>query len=95
MFNSQADCTLTITTNHKQGGMYAVAVTIEDRPKTSIMLDGQLNTPKDVISSIPLQVRSPSFEYYKDALKLNCVYTGEKICTLSLKLEAVTSLPIL
>ena len=52
----QEKCTLTINTNHQAGGIYAVAVTIEDRPKTDITLDGKLYTPNDVISSVPLQV---------------------------------------
>ena len=56
----QARCTLTIdlsaANNYSDGGIYAVAVTVEDFPKTSLLLDGIVVSPATALSSVPLQV---------------------------------------
>ena len=56
----QASCTLTITptvaNNYTVNGYYAVALTIEDFPKTNIVLNGIGFSTNDALSSIPLQV---------------------------------------
>lgn len=53
----QETCTITFHSNHTLNGMYAVALTIEDFPNSNIIIGGQLYTPDDHMSSVPLQVR--------------------------------------
>ncbi|XP_055995241.1 protein jagged-2-like [Ostrea edulis] len=48
-------CTITFHSNHTLNGMYAVALTIEDFPNSNIIIGGQLYTPDDHMSSVPLQ----------------------------------------
>ena len=42
--------------NYSDGGVYAVAVTVEDFPKTSISLDGVGVASNTALSSVPVQV---------------------------------------
>ena len=51
-------CTLTFNANHTLNGIYAVALSIEDFPKSDIVIGGKLYTPNDPISLVPLQVES-------------------------------------
>ncbi|XP_053403585.1 integrin beta-like protein C [Mercenaria mercenaria] len=48
-------CTLTFNANHKAGGIYAVAMIIEDKPRSIITLNGKTYTSKNVLSSVPVQ----------------------------------------
>ncbi|KAH3815207.1 hypothetical protein DPMN_143730 [Dreissena polymorpha] len=52
---NEETCTLTISANLKINDSYAVAITIEDRPKTSITIGGSPYAAGTVISSVPLQ----------------------------------------
>lgn len=52
----QDQCTLTISATKNSGDIYAVALMIEDRPKTAITLNGRHFSPQSVLSSVPLQV---------------------------------------
>ena len=51
-------CTLTFNATHTLNGIYAVALSIEDFPKSNIVIGGKLYTPNDPISLVPLQVES-------------------------------------
>ena len=51
-------CTLTFNATHTLNGIYAVALSIEDFPKSNIVIGGKLYTPNDPISLVPLQVKS-------------------------------------
>lgn len=48
-------CTITFNATHALNGMYAVALSIEDFPKTNILIGSKLYTPNDPISIVPLQ----------------------------------------
>nr|XP_022331397.1 neurogenic locus notch homolog protein 2-like [Crassostrea virginica] len=48
-------CTLTFNATHTLNGIYAVALSIEDFPKSNIVIGGKLYTPNDPISLVPLQ----------------------------------------
>lgn len=48
-------CTITFNATHALNGMYAVALSIEDFPKTNIIIGSKLYTPNDPISIVPLQ----------------------------------------
>ncbi|XP_045177332.2 integrin beta-like protein C [Mercenaria mercenaria] len=52
---NESACTLTLNAIHKAGGIYAVAIMIEDRPLSTIRLDGSTYTSTDVLSSVPVQ----------------------------------------
>jgi len=47
---------VTINANDQINRTYAVAITLEDRPTSSITVGGQAYTPKDVLSRVPMQV---------------------------------------
>ncbi|XP_053388454.1 uncharacterized protein LOC128551583 [Mercenaria mercenaria] len=51
----EGKCTLTISAKGKANDTYAVAIMVEDRPTSSITLNGQVFTQQDVLSSIPVQ----------------------------------------
>ena len=59
-FVLQTTCTLTLdissANNYTDGGNYAVALTIEDFPKSNILLNGIAVSTSGALSSIPLQV---------------------------------------
>ncbi|XP_069118968.1 integrin beta-like protein A [Argopecten irradians] len=57
---NQTSCTLVFTadnTNFVTNGWYAVAITIEDFPKSTITIGGNTFTPSDPISAIPVQMQ--------------------------------------
>nr|KAG5712307.1 hypothetical protein BaRGS_023886 [Batillaria attramentaria] len=62
----ESTCTLSYDANspstYRAGGWYAVALTVEDRPQSTITVGGQTYTPTDTLSSIPVQflVQTPS-----------------------------------
>ncbi|KAL4237626.1 hypothetical protein ACF0H5_002340 [Mactra antiquata] len=52
---ASSNCSLTIRANHTAGGTYAVAIMVEDYPKTTITIGNRTYTPNDVISASPYQ----------------------------------------
>ncbi|KAH3689784.1 hypothetical protein DPMN_194679 [Dreissena polymorpha] len=52
---NEETCTLIINANLKINGTYAVAITIEDRPKATITIGGSSYPAGTIISSVPLQ----------------------------------------
>ncbi|XP_062615281.1 uncharacterized protein LOC134277022 [Saccostrea cucullata] len=55
-------CTITFPSNHTINGTYAVAVTVEDFPRSNILIGGTTYTPSGPMTSVHLQflVRTPS-----------------------------------
>ncbi|XP_052782925.1 integrin beta-like protein C [Mya arenaria] len=51
----QTNCDLTIDATHKKSGVYALAITIEDKPTSTITIGSTTYAPSRVISSVPLQ----------------------------------------
>lgn len=52
-------------------GWYAVALTVEDFPKTTITINGQIYTPSMPISKIPLQVSKSLLYIHMMSITLN------------------------
>ena len=59
------------TNAYISSGWYAVALTVEDFPKTTITINGQIYTPSMPISKIPLQVNKSLLYRHKMPMTLN------------------------
>lgn len=55
-FNFQNTCTISFPANHKTNGKYAVAVSVEDFPKSTIHIGSHVYTPNNKLSTVNLQV---------------------------------------
>lgn len=53
----QDNCTIRFMANHTSNGTFAVAVTVEDYPKSNISVDGSIHLTTSPLSTITLQVR--------------------------------------
>lgn len=49
-------CTISFIANHTSNGTFAVAVTVQDFPKSNISIEGDLYSTESPLSTITLQV---------------------------------------
>lgn len=52
----QDTCTINFFANHTNNGTFAVAVTVQDFPKSNISIEGDLYSTESPLSTITLQV---------------------------------------
>lgn len=55
-YDLQNTCTISFSANHTISGIYAVAVSVEDFPKSTINIGSTIYTPSNKLSTVSLQV---------------------------------------
>lgn len=55
-YDLQNTCTISFPANHTISGIYAVAVSMEDFPKSTINIGSKIYTPSNKLSTVSLQV---------------------------------------